>query len=86
MENNINFPIKIGSLVEFVGHAKNYKGHIGVVTYWVERWSSKGHPAQSCVVHFPGLEGKYRDEPIPTIGRKMKGTHPMADDELKVIG
>ena len=81
-EMNINFPIKVGSLVEFVGHANVYKGHIGVVTkvYGCVR----ADRLDSALVHFPGLEGKGRDEPCA--GRVMKGAHPMADDELKVIG
>ena len=81
---NINFPIKVGSLVEYIGDAKTYKGHVGVVTFWKEDWHFNGHPSQSCNVHFPGLEGKGRDEPCA--GRAYKGVHPMADDELKVIG
>ena len=83
-EMNINFPIKVGSLVEYVGHANFYKGRIGVVTFWKEEWHFNGHPTQSCNVHFPGAEGKGRDEPCA--GRVMKGVHPMAGDELKVIG
>ncbi len=83
-EMNINFPIKVGSLVEYVGHANFYKGRIGVVTFWKEEWHFDGFPTQSCNVHFPGAEGKGRDEPCA--GRVMKGVHPMAGDELKVIG
>jgi hypothetical protein len=81
---NINFPIKVGSLVEYIGDAKVYKGRVGIVTFWKEDWHFNGHPSQSCNVHFPGLEGKGRDEPCA--GRAYKGVHPMADDELKVIG
>ena len=81
---NINFPIKVGSLVEYIGDAKVYKGRVDIVTFWKEDWHFNGHPSQSCNVHFPGLEGKGRDEPCA--GRVMKGVHPMADDELKVIG
>jgi len=81
---NINFPIKVGSLVEYIGDAKVYKGRVGIVTFWKEDWSFNGHPSQSCNVHFPGFEGKGRDEPCA--GRAFKGIHPMADDELKVIG
>ena len=82
---NINFPIKVGSLVEYIGDAKVYKGRVGIVTFCKEDWHFNGHPSQSCNVHFPGMEGKGRDEPCA--GRKrQQGVHPMADDELKVIG
>ena len=81
---NINFPIKVGSLVEYIGHANFYKGRVGVVTNRKEELHFNGHPIQSCNVHFPGAEGKGRDEPCA--GRVMQGVHPMHGDELKVIG
>ena len=79
---NINFPIKVGSLVEFIGHAKVYKGHIGVVTqvYGCVR----AERLDSAMVHFPMLVGKGRDEACA--GQVQNGLHPMAGDELKVIG
>ena len=80
---NIGFPIKVGDLVEFVGHAKTYKGHIGVVTQ-VYSIAARADRPDSAMVHFPMLVGRGRDEPCA--GRVMKGVHPVAGDELKVIG
>ena len=79
---NVDFPIKVGSLVEYVGHAKTYKGHVGVVTqvYGCVR----DDRLDSAMVHFPMLVGKGRDEACA--GQVQNGLHPMAGDELKVIG
>lgn len=79
---NINFPIKVGNLVEYIGDAKAYKGRVGLVTqvYGCVRFDR----LDSAMVHFAGFEGKGRDEPCA--GRVQRGVHPMAGDELKVIG
>jgi hypothetical protein len=74
--------VKVGNLVEFVGHAKNYKGHIGVVTKMYGY--SRPDRTDSAMVHFALLVGKARDR--ARVGRPMKGLHPMAIDELRVIG
>ncbi len=79
---NVDFPIKVGNLVEYVGHAKTYKGHVGVVTrvygiFFADR-------PDSAMVHFPMLVGKGRDEACA--GQVQNGLHPMAGDELKVVG
>ena len=80
---NVNFPIKVGSLVEYVGHAKTYKGHVGVVTQ-VYSIAARADRPDSAMVHFPMLVGKGRDEACA--GQVQNGLHPMAGAELEVIG
>ena len=80
---NINFPIKVGNLVEYIGDAKAYKGRVGLVTQ-VYSIAARTDRPDSAMVHFAGFEGKGRDEACA--GQVQNGLHPMAGDELKVIG
>ena len=64
----------VGSLVQFIGDARFYKGRIGIVTQAFEG---------AVLVHFAGAAGQGRDEACA--GQICNGLHPMGNDELKVL-
>ena len=73
--------MKVGSLVKYVGSAAMYRDRVGIVAKLYGLFDER---TDSALVHFAGLEGKGRDEPNP--GHVCDGLHPMALDELKIIG
>jgi len=73
--------MQVGDLVKYVGHARLYKGRVGVAARIVAcSWNS---PDMTIQVHYPGLEGEGRD--APGLGQIHDGLHPMSRDELEVV-
>ena len=70
--------MQVGDLVKYVGHARFYKGRVGVVANIFERYDD-----MTIQVHYSGIEGEARD--APGLGQVHDGLHPMALDELEVV-
>ncbi len=68
--------MKVGDLVKYVGHARFYKGRMGVVT---GVYDASGD--MTVMVHYAGIEGEGRD--APGLGQVHDGLHPMAREELE---
>jgi hypothetical protein len=88
MLENVSWPMKVGSLVKYVGSAAMYRDRVGIVA---KLYGFIDERIDSALVHFAGLEGKGRDEVVDASNvranrGKGDGLHPMAFDELKIIG
>lgn len=77
--------MKTGDLVKFVGHARFYRGRVGVVT----KTYGPQHRMDSALVYFAGAERQGRCQMAFTgkgddSANKRRGWHPMAFSELEV--